>query len=85
MKWVDCRSWEEAFWAVIPKRKFQDGPRDHGGGGKHEVPEQEDDSGHGSDNGETTQTLGETEDSEIEKRACRSLRGETKEPRNGTS
>ena len=23
LKWVETRNWEEAFWAVIPKRKFQ--------------------------------------------------------------
>ena len=23
VKWVEGRNWEEAFWAVIPKRKFQ--------------------------------------------------------------
>jgi len=23
LRWVETRNWEEAFWAVIPKRKFQ--------------------------------------------------------------
>jgi hypothetical protein len=31
LKWIDTRDWEKAFWAVIPKRKFQGGGRDQGG------------------------------------------------------
>jgi tRNA (guanine9-N1)-methyltransferase len=25
LKWVETRNWEEAFYHVIPKRKFQEG------------------------------------------------------------
>ncbi|KAF8842683.1 hypothetical protein BDN67DRAFT_925683 [Paxillus ammoniavirescens] len=32
LKWADTRSWEEAFWAVIPRRKFRGGDRGEGGG-----------------------------------------------------
>lgn len=28
MKWVETRNWEESFWAVIPKRKFQGAAKD---------------------------------------------------------
>ncbi|KAA1466741.1 hypothetical protein DENSPDRAFT_831623 [Dentipellis sp. KUC8613] len=34
LKWVETRDWEEAFYAVIPKRKFQNGkPQEDGDGG----------------------------------------------------
>ncbi|KAF9238810.1 guanine-1-methyltransferase-domain-containing protein [Melanogaster broomeanus] len=33
LKWIDTRNWEEAFWAVIPKRKFQGRRRDEGSEG----------------------------------------------------
>lgn len=53
MKWIDTRDWEKAFWAVIPKRKFQGGGRDEGGVGKDGITEQDDDSGgHGTDTGD---------------------------------
>ncbi|KAG8218491.1 guanine-1-methyltransferase-domain-containing protein [Butyriboletus roseoflavus] len=47
LKWIDTRNWEEAFWAVIPKRKFQAGWRDQAGG-KDRNMEPDDDGGHGS-------------------------------------
>ncbi|KAI9574831.1 guanine-1-methyltransferase-domain-containing protein [Boletus coccyginus] len=50
LKWIDTRDWEKAFWAVIPKRKFQSGARDQGGVGKDGITEQDDNSGgHGTD------------------------------------
>jgi len=33
LRWVETRDWEQALWAVIPKRKFQEG-RKRGRGGK---------------------------------------------------
>ena len=69
MKWIDSRDWEEAFWAVIPKRKFQGELRDQAqsGGEKDAIAEQDEDGRHDSDtdDGEAMHTHGETEDSEI--------------------
>jgi tRNA (guanine9-N1)-methyltransferase len=33
LKWVETRNWEEAFYHVIPKRKFQGGAPDLANGG----------------------------------------------------
>jgi len=51
LKWIDTRDWEKAFWAVIPKRKFQSGAWDQGGVGKDGITEQDDDSGGHADDG----------------------------------
>ena len=42
MRWVEVRDWEQAFHAVIPKRKFQIKGNDHTeADGEGEVDEQE--------------------------------------------
>jgi tRNA (guanine9-N1)-methyltransferase len=53
LKWVETRNWEESFWAVIPKRKFQGAAKDGS-----MMPGQGDEGGHG----------GETDDEETEPR-----------------
>ena len=44
MRWVETRDWEQAFHAVIPRRKFQTKGIDHAeADGEDEVDEQEED------------------------------------------
>lgn len=31
LKWVETRDWEQALWAVVPKRKFSEGRTRRGG------------------------------------------------------
>ncbi|CCM03356.1 uncharacterized protein FIBRA_05485 [Fibroporia radiculosa] len=45
LKWIETRDWEQALWAVIPKRKFQDG----GNRGKHAGERDADDSDQNGD------------------------------------
>ncbi|KAH0839773.1 guanine-1-methyltransferase-domain-containing protein [Lanmaoa asiatica] len=69
LKWIDTRNWEDAFWAVIPKRKLQGGRQDdQGGGGKDGNTEQDDDGGRRSDTDdeEAMHTKGEAKGCEIE-------------------
>ena len=56
LKWIDTRDWEKAFWAVIPKRKFQSGV------GKDGIMEQDHDSGeHCTDTGSEIETSAKEE------------------------
>ncbi|KAG9317315.1 guanine-1-methyltransferase-domain-containing protein [Chiua virens] len=51
LKWTDTRNWEEAFWAVIPKRKFESHgeQQDQQGEGKEGAMEHNRDGKHGDD------------------------------------
>ena len=65
MKWIETRNWEDAFWAVIPKRKFQNGLQGQSGGGEHENSEQENDGRSDIDGPEAVHVQGEAEVMEI--------------------
>lgn len=53
LKWIDIRDWENAFWAVIPKRKFQGWGRDQGEAREEDNAEQDDNGGgRGTDTGD---------------------------------
>ncbi|OSX59518.1 hypothetical protein POSPLADRAFT_1150593 [Postia placenta MAD-698-R-SB12] len=53
LRWVETRDWEKALWAVVPKRKFQEGRR-RGKGGKV------------SEAGDTAEGQGDADDGEAD-------------------
>lgn len=77
LRWVETRDWEKALWAVVPKRKFQEGRR-RGKGGKvseagdtAEGQEDVEDGGEDADDIESAivldeRTLEDAEDDEVD-------------------
>jgi tRNA (guanine9-N1)-methyltransferase len=50
LKWVETKNWEEAFYHVIPKRKFQGGVSQPNPGSPHDGDETEEPAVMGSEN-----------------------------------